>query len=220
MPTSFAILAWGGAIALIALAVLIDALGRARRLRRQRALSDLAALRWQQFEEVIADAFRRHGYRVQEVGGRGRADGGVDLVLMRGGETTVVQAKHWRRDRVGVQLVRELYGVQHAMRAQRSMFVCQGRYTADAVSFASQVGMTLVDGEELLHIIGAGLAGRGLELPAPTPVITLACPACGAAMVRRTARQGPHAGHDFLGCSTFPACRVTAPIPDDVPIPL
>ena len=34
-------------------------------------------------------AFRRHGYRVQEVGGRGRADGGVDLVLVRDGETTV-----------------------------------------------------------------------------------------------------------------------------------
>ena len=88
--------------------------GRARRLRRQRELRDLAALSWQQFEEVIADAFRRHGYRVREVGGRGRADGGVDLVLTREGQTTVVQAKHWRSDRVGVQLVRELYGVQRA----------------------------------------------------------------------------------------------------------
>ena len=83
-------------------------IGRARRLRRQRALADLGALTWQQFEEVIADAFRRHGYRVREVGGRGRADGGVDMLLTRGGETTVVQAKHWRSQRVGVQPVREL----------------------------------------------------------------------------------------------------------------
>ena len=57
---------------------------------------------------MIADAFRRHGYRVREVGGRGQADGRVDVVLEQYGETAVVQAKHWRRDRVGVQLVREL----------------------------------------------------------------------------------------------------------------
>ncbi len=216
MPTSVIVLAWGAAIALVALAALVDALGRARRLRRQRALSDLAALTWQQFEEVIADAFRRHGYRVREVGGRGRADGGVDLVMTRDGETTVVQAKHWRSQRVSVQPVRELYGVQRAMRAERSMFVAVGRYTSDAAQFAAQVGMTLVNGEELLRIIGAGLAGRSLELPQPSATDTPTCPRCGAAMVRRTARQGSHAGHDFWGCSTFPACRGTVALPEDV----
>jgi restriction system protein len=80
-------------------------------MRRQRTLADLAALSWEQFEEVIADAFRRHGCRVWETGGRGTADDGVDLVLARGGERTVVQAKHWRAQRLGVQTVRELYGV-------------------------------------------------------------------------------------------------------------
>jgi hypothetical protein len=29
------------------------------------------------------------------------------------------------------------------------------------------------------------------------------CPVCGSTMVRRTARQGPHAGRDFWGCSRF-----------------
>ena len=72
-------------------------------MRRQRTPADLAALSWEQFEEVIADAVRRHGYVVRETGGRGTADGGVDLVLTRGGERTVVQAKHWRAHRLGVQ---------------------------------------------------------------------------------------------------------------------
>jgi len=115
MPEPLIVLAWVAAIAVVALAALVDAVGRARRLCRQRALSDLAALSWQQFEEVIADAFRRHGFRVREVGGCGRADGGVDLMLVRDGETMVVQAKHWRSQRVSVQPVRELYGVQRAM---------------------------------------------------------------------------------------------------------
>jgi restriction system protein len=220
MPTSLVTLAWAVGVAAVGLAALIDAMARARRLGRQRALRDLAALSWQQLEEVIADAFRRHGYRVREVGGRGRADGGVDVLLVRDGETTVVQAKHWRRDRVGAQLVRELYGVQRAMQAERTMFVVMESYTADARQFAAQVGMTLVDGEELLRIIGTGLRGGALELPQPAVIAAPLCPACGAVMVRRTARQGPYAGHRFWGCSTFPECRGMVAIPDEVPIAL
>jgi restriction system protein len=215
MPMSLTVLIWATAIGAIALAALIDVMGRAQRLHRQRALADLAALTWQQFEEVIADAFRRHGYRVREVGGWGRADGGVDLLLTRDGETTIVQAKHWCSQRVGVQLVRELYGVQHAMQAERSMFVAMGRYTADAQQFAAQVGMSLVDGEELLRIIGAGLAGAPLVLQTPAPTSAPMCPACGGDMVRRTARRGPRAGAEFFGCAQFPACRGTAAVPEE-----
>ncbi len=143
---------------------------------------------------MIADAFRRHGYRVREVGGRGRADGGVDVVLHRASESTIVQAKHWRRDRVGVTLVRELYGVQRAMQAQHSVFVAMGSYTADATQFAAQVGMTLVDGEELLRIIGTGLRGESLELPTPTavsaPALDLVAIPTGQAHARREEGDG------------------------------
>ena len=33
------------------------------------------------------------------------------------------------------------------------------------------------------------------------------CPACGAAMVLRTARKGANAGNQFWGCSKYPACK-------------
>lgn len=38
------------------------------------------------------------------------------------------------------------------------------------------------------------------------------CPACGEAMVLRTARKGEKAGRQFYGCSHFPKCRGTVPI--------
>jgi hypothetical protein len=57
--------------------------------------------------------------------------------------------------------------------------------------------MTLVDGPELLRIIGAGLAGVPLEVPVATDPAVLTCPACGADMVQRTARRGAHAGQAF-----------------------
>lgn len=39
------------------------------------------------------------------------------------------------------------------------------------------------------------------------------CPACGKPMVLRTARKGPNAGSQFLGCSGYPECRTTLPVP-------
>lgn len=33
------------------------------------------------------------------------------------------------------------------------------------------------------------------------------CPACGAAMVLRTAAKGANTGNHFWGCSNYPACR-------------
>ena len=33
------------------------------------------------------------------------------------------------------------------------------------------------------------------------------CPLCGKSMRERTARSGPHAGKEFLGCSGYPGCR-------------
>jgi len=40
-----------------------------------------------------------------------------------------------------------------------------------------------------------------------------ACPLCGQAMQLRTARKGPKAGQSFWGCSGFPDCRGTLPVP-------
>lgn len=37
------------------------------------------------------------------------------------------------------------------------------------------------------------------------------CPICGSPMRLRIARQGPHAGQSFWGCSAFPGCRGTRP---------
>jgi len=53
---------------------------------------------------------------------------------------------------------------------------------------------------------GAARAGR------PKPVVTdRACPDCGANLVIRSGRRG-----QFLGCSSYPKCRHTENLPDDL----
>ncbi|WP_233094641.1 restriction endonuclease [Delftia acidovorans] len=47
---------------------------------------------WQQFETLVGEGFQQRGGRVKETGGGG-PDGGVDLVLSKDGEKTLVQCK-------------------------------------------------------------------------------------------------------------------------------
>jgi len=56
-----------------------------------RSAASLDAMTWQEFELLVGAAFRQKGYKVTELGGAG-PDGGVDLLLVKGGETTPLTA--------------------------------------------------------------------------------------------------------------------------------
>ena len=164
-------------------------------------------LSWVEFEQFIAEAFRRRGYVVQELGGAG-ADGGVDIVLRKGAEKYYVQCKQWKAYSVGVPIVRELYGAMAAGGAVGGFVVTSGRFTRDAIDFARHQNIELIDGdglERLLKVGSPSLEADGRPPGSTTP----SCPNCGKPMIRRTARRGANAGSQFWGCSAYPACRGT-----------
>ena len=98
-------------LCLIAAAVSFFGARRTRRLLdTRRGLDSLAALGWRDFERLVGEAYRRRGYTVEETG-LGGADGGIDLILRRDGKRTLVQRKQWRREKVPVNVVREMYGL-------------------------------------------------------------------------------------------------------------
>ena len=195
-------------IVLTALAAWARRLSGSLLLDDQRGEDTVRNLTWSEFEQLTAAAFRRQGYRVMENCGGG-PDGGIDLVLVRGDERVLVQCKHWRTSKVGVGLVRELYGItrsrEHA--GSRGCFVTFGHYTSDAREFARANGIELVDSQGLLKLIESARetqpALRKTEEALPS------CPECGSPMVVRTARRGTRVGSDFLGCSRYPSCRGT-----------
>lgn len=210
-----------------------------RRRQRQQLLasastsaSAIDGMRWQEFEIVVSQAFRQQGYQVLESGGGG-ADGGVDLVLSRpaknGTEKSLVQCKQWRANKVGVDVVRELYGVMAARGAAAGIVVTSGQFTAEAQNFAQGRNVRLINGPALVDLIRSARARpqhhparsdppvspRAAEPASPGPpaaASTPACPACGKAMVQRTAKRGPQSGSHFWGCAGFPACRGTRSI--------
>lgn len=112
----------------------------------------LNAMSWRDFELMVGEAFRLQGYDVRERGGRS-ADGGVDLELHREGELFLVQCKQWREYRVGVVIVREFYGVMSRSGASGGFLITSGRFSDDAVAFAQDTHLQLIDGKELFALL-------------------------------------------------------------------
>jgi restriction system protein len=176
----------------------------------------LNGMSWSEFEMLVGEAFRLQGYQVTEQGGAG-ADGGVDLVLRRGSETFLVQCKQWKAFKVGVDVVRELYGVMAANGAAGGFVITSGSFTADAQAFANGRNVKLVDGPKLFGLIQhakASVPARNAAVPKAAPAAAIPspsppCPVCQSSMVRRTAKKGANAGSPFWGCSGYPACRGT-----------
>ena len=195
-----------------------------RRRQRTALVTDVAqaksanaldGMSWREFEMLVGEAYRLQGYRVTETGGGG-ADGGIDLLLAKGGENFLVQCKQWKAFKVGVDVVRELYGVMAAKGATGGFVVTSGRFTEDAKAFADGRNVQLVDGPKLFAMIQQAKQSIAIKVPQPasSPIastskseIAPACPQCGSSMVKRTARKGGNAGGEFWGCSKFPTCR-------------
>lgn len=189
-------------------------------IAQSRASAALDAMTWRDFERLVGDGFRLQGYRVAETGGGG-PDGGVDLVLKKGSEKFVVQCKQWRALKVGVTVVRELYGVMAARGAAGGFVVTSGRFTGDAVEFARGRNIELIDGPRLHALlrraqtpqtVGASAEPGADNAEEPRLNAVPSCPVCARAMVKRTARRGAHAGSEFWGCPGYPDCKGTRAI--------
>ena len=153
----------------------------------------LDGMSWQKFEMLVGEGFRLQGYQVVETGGGG-ADGGVDLVLTRpgknGSEKFLVQCKQWRAFKVGVDVVRELYGVMAARGAAGGFVVTSGRFTEEAKNFSSGRNVNLVDGPKLHGLLEQGRAGLDRA-----PTRTAASPSA-----------APRAAPDVTAGTAAPSC--------------
>lgn len=120
--------------------------------------TNLAAMDWQDFENLIREIFEkefvRSGGEVRIT--RASRDGGVDAVVfdpdpLRGGKI-VIQAKRYTNT-VGVGAVRDLYGTVQHEGAMKGILVTTATYGPDAYEFARDKPLTLISGAELLGML-------------------------------------------------------------------
>ena len=165
----------------------------------------LLDITWKEFEQLVRAGFERDGYAVKATAGG--ADGGVDLILKRNGESFLVQCKQWRASKIGVGVVRELFGVMAAYGAVGGFVVGVGEFTRAAHEFAEGRNITLLNARDML--VRAPEQPRREAAASAEVKSSPDCPRCGAAMVLRTAKRGANAGRTFYGCSKYPACKQT-----------
>jgi restriction system protein len=187
---------------------------RAKLLDTQASLDSIRTLSWSQIEQLVGEAYRRRGYRIDETG-QGGADGGIDLLLTKDGSITLVQCKHWRSRQVGVSVVREMFGLMQHHGAAEGKIVCTGVFSADCFRFAVGKPIELVDGEALWSLVAGVRADTvlGPERSQPVAVraaaVAPACPKCSSPMIERSNRA---TGQGFWGCQSYPSCRGTMPL--------
>ena len=191
----------------------IKELQRNKLIENTNSLESIRQIGWKEFEMLVGEYFRRNGYFVQENGGGG-ADGGIDLVLTKANQKTIVQCKRWKNVQVGVSPIRELYGVMVAENASACIFVSSGRYTQEAESFASNKPIELINGDALYKLISEVRSTKNSinvpdNLEKTTNQTSIVCPKCGSGMVERIAKRGQNIGKKFYGCSNYPSCNGT-----------
>ena len=119
---------------------------------------NLAAMDWQDFENLIREVFgrefSRNGGEVKIT--QASRDGGVDAVAfdpdpLRGGKI-IIQAKRYTHT-VGVSAVRDLYGTVQHEGAMKGILVTTATFGTDAYTFVRDKPLTLISGAELLSML-------------------------------------------------------------------
>lgn len=167
----------------------------------QELLQWLRGMRPSEFEEYVADLFRRLGYRTEAVGKS--HDGGVDVIAEKNGVKHYIQCKKYITSKVPVGAVRDFYGaLANHLAEGRGIFVTTNIFTTEAQQFAEDKPIEMVDGFGLVRLIKK--ADKNSPQEKEDRPMDAKCPKCGGDLLERQSKYGK-----FIGCSNYPRCKYT-----------
>ncbi len=160
----------------------------------------LRGLTPKEFEDYIAELFRRLGYKAYSVGGPN--DGGIDVVIEKEGIKHYVQCKKYFKAReVRVGEVRDFYGaLADRLATGKGYFITTSKFTLPAEEFAKDKPIELIDGNRLVKYIR--LAEPKNKEKEKQEINN--CPKCDGQLIERKGKYG-----EFMGCSNYPKCKYT-----------
>lgn len=184
-----------------------------RSLRRQKLLDSgldiIDQMSGDTFEELLLLHFRNLGYKASLT--PMTEDYGADLVLVKNGCKTVVQAKRWKHT-VGIEAVQQVIGAIRHYGAEHGIVITNSYYSENAHKLAKSNYIELWDRPKLIEILqksnGKALAEKVSTITKSQLAVTSEyCPRCGANLVVRNGKKGT-----FWGCTNYPKCRFTKDI--------
>ena len=102
---------------------------------------------WREFADALVSAYTRDGWTVE------RIDGAADLVMRRGGRTTLVAAKRWKAARHGEDGVRALHPAMVSREASDCAYIVLGELSGNAQRLAKAQKIQILQGAELAQLL-------------------------------------------------------------------
>ena len=116
------------------------------------SLDELRRLSWQQFEDEIANMFRRMGYSVEQTPYTN--DGGRDAILTKNGVKYLLECKKYSEGgQSGRPDLQKFHSAIITDQAKSGFFVTAGGFTKEAVEWAATAPMELIFGEKLIKLM-------------------------------------------------------------------
>jgi methylmalonyl-CoA mutase cobalamin-binding subunit len=106
----------------------------------------LSRIPWQDFEILVANRYRRHGWQVAHCG-EGRAESEVDLRMRRHGDVALVQCRHESFLRLDARTVERLLATAAEAGASQVIVITSGEVPEPARQRAESAGAAIIEGE-------------------------------------------------------------------------
>lgn len=139
----------------------------------------------EEFEEFLELHFKKEGFKAHLT--PKTADYGADLVVKKGKEKIVVQAKRWNQN-VGVEAIQQVVASIKYYKADRGMVITNSKFTENAINLAKANNVTLIDRTYILKLTEHNEK----------------CPICNGKLQKREGKYG-----FFYGCINYPKCKYT-----------
>jgi len=123
-------------------------------LKKGRSIYEITAgLAPTQFEVFVADLYRHSGYHTEVTSQTN--DHGKDVILTKNKEITYVECKLYAKgNNIGRPDLQKLHGAMSKDKVERGIFVTTSNFAKTAVVYARGTGIELVDGDDLISLIG------------------------------------------------------------------
>lgn len=169
-------------------------------------LEFLMSLEWKRYEEVCKEflTIKENGNKINLT--KKGADGGIDLKIndKKDNLIGVGQCKAYN-SKITIEKIRELYGIMASEKVEKGYFFTTSSFTKDAIEFAKNQNIDLIDGEKLIKTVSyftEEQQNKLYEMAIEGDYTTPTCARCDVKMVKRESKNGT-----FWGCKNFPKCK-------------
>ena len=144
-------------VALALLSPVTFSLLKSNRRKKLQALKEeiesIQELSWPEFKDFVAEAYRRTGFTIME-NNTFTADPSIDLVMRKSANLYLVQCRYWQNRKLGIREVKNLFSLMHDKQASGVYLLTTGIFTNEARHYAAGRPINLVDGIELVELLG------------------------------------------------------------------